>query len=89
MGHSTVMLSAAKHLSAHRDRPFAASSLRSEQLWLGVTVEGRDKSVPTVDFVYLHQRHFNMPKVYTLLITKCSRNVQSPTGKRGSRWRTT
>ena len=24
MGHSTVMLSAAKHLSAHRDRPFAS-----------------------------------------------------------------
>jgi hypothetical protein len=31
MGHSTVMLSAAKHLSAQRDRPFAA---------LRVTVEG-------------------------------------------------
>ena len=40
MGHSTVMLSAAKHLSAQRDRPFAASSLRSEQVWLRVTVEG-------------------------------------------------
>ena len=24
MGHSTVMLSAAKHLAAQRDRPFAA-----------------------------------------------------------------
>ncbi len=24
MGHSTIMLSAAKHLSAQRDRPFAA-----------------------------------------------------------------
>jgi hypothetical protein len=31
MGHSTVMLSAAKHLSAQHDRPFAA---------LRVTVEG-------------------------------------------------
>ncbi len=31
MGHSTVMLSAAKHLSAQRNRPFAA---------LRVTVEG-------------------------------------------------
>ena len=31
MGDSTVMLSAAKHLSAQRDRPFAA---------LRVTVEG-------------------------------------------------
>ena len=31
MGHSTVMLRAAKHLTAHRDRPFAA---------LRVTVEG-------------------------------------------------
>ena len=31
MGDSTVMLSEAKHLSAHRDRPFAA---------LRVTVEG-------------------------------------------------
>jgi hypothetical protein len=31
MGHSTVMLSAAKHLAAQRDRPFAA---------LRVTVEG-------------------------------------------------
>ncbi len=27
MGHSTVMLSAAKHLSAQRDRPFAALSM--------------------------------------------------------------
>jgi len=34
MGHSTVMLSVAKHPSAQRDRPFAASSLRSEQVWL-------------------------------------------------------
>ena len=25
MGHSTVMLSTAKHLSAHGDRPFAAA----------------------------------------------------------------
>jgi len=25
MGHSTVMLSAAKHLDAHPDRPFAAA----------------------------------------------------------------
>jgi len=48
MGHSTVMLrtfaplsvNSAKHLSAPRDRPFAASSLRSEQVWLRVTVEG-------------------------------------------------
>ena len=40
MGHSTVMLSAAKHLAAQRDRPFASSSLRSEQVWLRVTVEG-------------------------------------------------
>jgi hypothetical protein len=24
MGHSTVMLSAAKHLAAHRDRPYAS-----------------------------------------------------------------
>ena len=47
MDHSTVMLStfaplsvnSAKHLSAQRDRPFAASSLRSEQVWLRVTVE--------------------------------------------------
>src|SRR6266487_4932359 len=42
-----------------------------------------DKSAPTVDFVYLHQRHFNMPKVYTTLITKSSKNVQSRGGKMG------
>ena len=29
MGHSSVMLSAAKHLAAQRDRPFARSSLHS------------------------------------------------------------
>src|SRR6266516_2137671 len=42
-----------------------------------------DKSAPTIDFVYLHQRHFNMPKVYTTLITKSSKNVQSRGGKMG------
>jgi hypothetical protein len=47
MGHRTVMLSAAKHLAAQCDRPFAASSLRSEQVWLSVTVDRRDKSAPT------------------------------------------
>ena len=42
MGHRPVLLStfaplsvnSAKHLAAPRDRPFAASSLRSEQVWL-------------------------------------------------------
>ena len=39
MGHSTVMLSAAKHLHAHRDRPFAEFTL-SEANGLRVTVLG-------------------------------------------------
>jgi hypothetical protein len=39
MGDSTVMLSAAKHLDAHRDRPFAESTL-SETNVLRVTVLG-------------------------------------------------
>jgi hypothetical protein len=31
MGHSTVMLSAAKHLSAQRDRPFASLRVTVER----------------------------------------------------------
>jgi hypothetical protein len=37
-GHSPVMLSAAKHLAAHRDRPFAEFTLSGSE-GLRVTVE--------------------------------------------------
>jgi hypothetical protein len=40
MGHSTVMLSAAKHLAAQRDRPFAEFTLSGANV-LRVTVGGR------------------------------------------------
>ncbi len=39
MGDSTVMLSAAKHLAAQRDRPFAEFTLSGSE-GLRVTVEG-------------------------------------------------
>ena len=48
MGDSTVMLSEAKHLSAHRDRPFAALRACPERSEWGDSV-GADVPATTVD----------------------------------------